>query len=97
MGQKKASFKSLPRIRCDFNSAGWSGEDDDPCYYSFDEPALARTRPRAGKRIFIFEDSRDGLVMGCEAELESYPHPLTGEPRWRLRPVENSGYFGELA
>jgi hypothetical protein len=95
MGKSKSS-KSLPRIRCDFNSAGWSGEDEDDCYYSFDEQALARARPRAGMRVFIYEDSREDLVMGCEAELESFEHPITGEPRWRLRPVPNSGYLGEL-
>jgi hypothetical protein len=86
---------SLPRVRCDFNSAGWSGEDDDPCYYNFDEAALARAHPRAGMRVFIFEDSRDELIMGCEAVVESYEHLVTGEPRWRLRPVENTGYLGE--
>jgi len=87
---------ALPRVRCDFNSAGWSGEDGDDCYYSFDEKALARHRPRVGMRVFIFEPSRDELVMGCEAELERYEHPITGEPRWRLRPIPNTGYLGEL-
>lgn len=96
MGRKNKSITSLPRVRCDFNSAGWSGDDDDPCYYSFDEKALARIRPRDGQRVFIFEDSREGLVMGCEAALEAYQHPLTTERRWRLRPVENTGYLGEL-
>jgi hypothetical protein len=96
VARKKKPITSLPRVRCDFNSAGWSGDDDDPCYYSFDERALARARPRAGMRVFIFEDSRDDLIMGCEAEVDSYPHPLTNERRWRLRPVENTGYLGEM-
>ena len=87
---------SLPRVRCDFNSAGWSGEDEDDCYYSFDQAALARARPRTGMRVFIYEDSQRDLVMGCEAELEEYPHPVTGETRWRLRPVPNTGYLGKL-
>jgi hypothetical protein len=96
MGKKQKSNIALPRIRCDFNSAGWSGEDDDPCYYSFDEAALQEARPRAGQRVFIFEDSRDELIMGCEAEVESYLHPITREPRWRLRPIENTGYLGGM-
>jgi hypothetical protein len=95
VARKNIPITLLPRVACDFNSAGWSGEDDDPCYYSFDEQALARARPRSGLRVFIFEASRENLIMGCEAEVEPYPHPATGEPRWRLRPVENTGYLGE--
>lgn len=94
MARNPRNRNSLPRIRCDFNSAGWSGDDDDPCYYSFDEQALKQARPRPGLRVFIFEDSRDGWIMGCEAELEEYEHLLTGERRWRLRPIENTGYLG---
>src|ERR1051326_1622787 len=87
MNKRKVPTRSLPRILCDFNSVGWSGEDDDECYYSFDEKALARHRPRDGMRVFIYERSRDELVMGCEATLEQYRHPLTDDVRWRLRPV----------
>jgi hypothetical protein len=97
MGNKRKSpFRSLPRILCDFNSVGWSGEDDDECYYSFDEKALAARRTREGLRVFIYERSRGNLVMGCEAELQKYNHPITGEARWRLRPLPNTGYLGEL-
>ncbi len=95
MAQRIKPVTALPRVRCDFNSAGWSGEDDDPCYYVFDESALARARPRPGLRVFIFEDSRDDLIMGCEAVVEPYAHPLTSERRWRLRPVANTGYLGQ--
>jgi hypothetical protein len=97
MGSKRKSpTRALPRVACDFNSVGWSGEDSDECYYSFDVRALARCHPRAGMRIFIYENSRDNLVMGCEAELEKYQHPITDETCWRLRPVPNTGYLGEL-
>lgn len=97
MGNKRKSpSRSLPRILCDFNSVGWSGDDDDECYYSFDNKALAAHRPRAGMRVFIYEQSRGKLVMGCEAELEKYEHPLSNEVRWRLRPVSNTGYLGGL-
>lgn len=98
MPKKRSSSKgSLPRIPCDFNSVGWSGEDDDDCYYSFDHDALASHRPRAGLRVFIFEPSKDELVMGCEAEVESYEHPVSQQNQWRLRPVPNTGYLGELS
>ena len=97
MGNKRQSrARTLPRVLCDFNSAGWSGEDNDDCYYSFDEKALSRHRPHAGKRVFIYENSRDELVMGCEAQLKEYQHPITNETSWRLRPVPNTGYLGEL-
>jgi hypothetical protein len=97
MGNKRKSpLRSLPRILCDFNSVGWSGDDDDDCYYGFDEKSLVGHRPHAGMRVFIYERSRDDLVMGCEAELEKYQHPLSNDVRWRLRPVPNTGYLGEL-
>ena len=97
MGNKRKSrTRTLPRIACDFNSVGWSGEDDDECYYSFDEKALARHRPHAGMRVFVYESSRENLIMGCEAELEEYQHPITDKVCWRLRPVPNTGYLGEL-
>lgn len=91
----KRSKNSLPKIWCDFNSAGWSGEDDDECYYNFDQSALAASKPRDGLRVFIFEKGSEGLIMGCEALVESYPHPVTGEKKWRLRPVHETGYLGE--
>ena len=94
--KSKASRTSLPRLWCDFNSVGWSGEDDDECYYSFDEQALNACRPREGMRVFIYEKGRNELIMGCEATLEKYTHPITREPRWRLRPVHGTGYLGEL-
>ena len=90
----KAPHKSLPRLWCDFNSVGWSGEEDDECYYSFDEKRLARLHPREGMRVFIYEEGRGALIMGCQAVLERYQHPLTDEPRWRLRPIPDSGYIG---
>jgi hypothetical protein len=97
MGSKRSvPARSLPRVVCDFNSVGWSGEDGDECYYGFDEKALARHRPRVGMRVFIYEHSRESLVMGCEAALERYRHPITDEVGWRLRPIPNTGYLGEL-
>ena len=86
--------KTLPRVLCDFNSAGWSGEEGDECYYSFDEKALAACKPRDGMRVFIFENGSNGLIMGCEALVEGYPHPVTGQKKYRLRPVHETGYFG---
>ena len=94
--KRKPPSPSLPRIACDFNSVGWSGDDDDECYYSFDERALVVHRPRPGMRVFIYEQSRGRLVMGCEAKLEKYQRPLSDEVRWRLRPVPNTGYLGRL-
>jgi hypothetical protein len=97
MGKKgTAPKKSMPRLWCDFNSVGWSGEEDDECYYSFDEKTLSKVRPREGMRVFIYEPGREGVVMGCEALLERYRHPITDALRWRLRPVSDTGYLGQL-
>lgn len=90
----KQPHDSLPRIRCDFNSVGWSGEEDDECYYSFDDKALTSARARDGMRVFIFEDGEGGLIMGCQAEVESYSHPVTGQNKWRLRPIHETGFLG---
>jgi hypothetical protein len=95
--KRRSPLRSLPRILCDFNSAGWSGEVEDECYYSFDGKMLSRHRPRSGMRVFIYESSRDDLVMGCEARLEEYRHPVTDQVCWRLRPIANTGYLGQLA
>ena len=95
--KKVSPVRSLPRIPCDFNSVGWSNDDDDECYYSFDQKMIARHRPKAGMRVFIYETSRDDLVMGCEAALEQYRHPVTEQLCWRLRPIANTGYLGRLA
>jgi hypothetical protein len=93
---RRLAAPSLPRISCDFNSVGWSGDDDDECYYSFDEKGLAQHHPKAGMRIFIYETSRDDLVMGCEARLEEYRDPISDQSRWRLRAIPNTGYLGGL-
>jgi hypothetical protein len=92
----KSSRQSLPRIWCDFNSSGWSGEDDDECYYNFDHIALAACRPREGKRVFIYEKGREGMIMGCEATIEPYEHIITHERRWRLRPIHGTGLLGDV-
>ena len=94
--KRPSPLRTLPRVLCDFNSAGWGDEVEDECYYSFDENRLARHRPKAGMHIFIYECSRDDLVMGCEARLEEYQHPITTRPAWRMRPIPNTGYFGRL-
>ena len=95
-GKRRTPIRSLPRVPCDFNSVGWSGEEDDECYYSFDEGALDGHRLRNGMRVFIYENSRDNLVMGCEAALEQYLHPVTEQLQWRMRAVPNTAYLGQL-
>ena len=92
----KGPNRALPRMVCDFNSVGWSGEEGDDCYYSFDEKELHGLRAKPGLRVFIYESSRGELVMGCEASLESYRDPISHLPRWRLRPIPNTGYLGAL-
>ena len=94
--KRRSPLRSLPRILCDFNSSGWSGGVEDECYYSFDENMLSRHRPRPGMHVFIYESSRGDLVMGCEARLEEYRHPVTDQSCWRLRPISNTGYLGRL-
>ena len=72
----------LPKVHCDFQACGWSGEPGDDCFYSFDEASLEALSPRPGLRVFAYDYSGDGEEMfGCEATVEHF-----GEG-WRLRPA----------
>jgi hypothetical protein len=81
---------SLPRVLCDFNALGWSGEQDDHCYYAFDQQALAAVAPREGLRLFVFMEEGDDEVLGCEAVLERFG------TSWRVRPDESTWFRGHL-
>ena len=81
---------SLPKVWCDFNACGWSGEPDDNCYYAFDKEALAALRPTEGMQLVIYDDNGDGTVIGCEARLESF------NMSWRFRPDEDTWFTGQL-
>jgi hypothetical protein len=79
---------ALPRVQCDFNACGWSGEQDDDCYYVFDKEALAELGPFDGMRLLAIDDEGDGEVIGCEGRLELC------HDSWRIRPVEGSWFRG---
>jgi hypothetical protein len=73
---------SLPRIWCDFNACGWSGEEGDDCFYAFDRKALNAINPSVGMRVFIYdEDGDNGEIIGCVGQLEQF------NSGWRIRPV----------
>jgi hypothetical protein len=74
----------LPRLWCDFNACGWSGEPGDDCFYAFDTVGLEDFAPQAGLRVFAYDYTGNGSeVFGCEAILERF-----GEG-WRLRPASS--------
>jgi hypothetical protein len=81
---------SLPKIWCDFNACGWSGEPGDGCYYVFDERALLELGPIESMRLFVFDDDGDGDVIGCEGRLERW------NDRWRVRPDEDTWFKGPI-
>jgi hypothetical protein len=76
-----------PRLACDLNACGWSGEPDDDCLYVLDMEALASLPARAGAKVFLFdwEDRESDLIVGCVAQLETF-----GDT-WRARPL--SGWY----
>jgi len=80
---------SLPRVWCDFNACGLSGEPGDNCYYALHREQLAVLHPSAGMRLFIWDWSDAALVVGCEAVLERYRN------FWRARPVEDTWAEGK--
>ncbi len=81
---------SLPRLWCDFNACGWSGDAGDDCYYAFDKQALATLDPTEGMRVFIYDDDGDGNVMGCEGLIERH------RDSWRIRPDKGTWFQGRL-
>ncbi|HEY2081533.1 MAG TPA: hypothetical protein VGI88_02020 [Verrucomicrobiae bacterium] len=72
----------LPKLYCDLNSCGLSGEPDDNCFYALDREQLATMHPTAGMRVFIWDWSDSELFIGREASLEQF-----GE-NWRARPID---------
>ena len=83
-------MSNTPRVWCDFNAIGWSGDPDDDAYYVFDAAALAQAEPTEGMRLFLFdwEDAEETRIVGCEAILER-----VGDA-WRARPVYGSWCSG---
>lgn len=78
----------LPKLWCDLNACGWTGEAGDDCYYLFDRERLAVLQPTAGMRVFVWDWSDDKLVIGCEAAFESF------KDSWRARPIKDTWYEG---
>jgi hypothetical protein len=83
----------VPKIWCDFNACGLSGEEDDFCFYSFDRYVFYELPPVTGLRLFIWDYSDDEEIIAFEAVLEPFPDHVTG---WRARPDENKFYRGPL-
>jgi hypothetical protein len=80
--------RSVPRLYCDLNACGLSGEAGDNCYYALHRDQLAALRPRAGMRVCVWDWSDERLVVGCEALLEPY------DDRWRARPIDDTWFEG---
>jgi len=78
--------RSLPKLWCDLNACGLSGEPDDNCYYALHREQLAELQPVAGMRVFIWDWSDSELFVGREALLERF------DDRWRARPVDETWY-----
>jgi hypothetical protein len=77
-----ADAADLPRVWCDFNACGWTGEPGDDCFYAFDRAVLENLGPQPGLRVYAYDFTGDGdEVFGCEAMVERF-----GED-WRLRPT----------
>jgi hypothetical protein len=73
---------TLPRLWCDLNAQGWSGEPDDDCYYALDSEQLEALRPVIGMKVFIWDWSDSEWIVGREASLERFGGV------WRARPTD---------
>jgi hypothetical protein len=78
--------RSLPKLWCDLNACGLSGEPGDNCYYALHREQLAALSPVEGMRVFIWDWSDPELFVGCEALLERL------DDQWRARPVDETWY-----
>jgi hypothetical protein len=82
------SSRSLPKLWCDLNACGLSGEAGDNCYYGLHREQLAALQPREGMKVFVWDWSDDKSVIGCEAFLEKYSN------LWRARPIDETWFQG---
>lgn len=76
-----------PRVWCDFNACGWSGDPDDDCYYVLNSDDLRAACASDGLSVLLFDwdDDTETQVLARLAQLESY------RGRWRARP--RAGFF----
>lgn len=90
MTEQEADIQ-VPPLECDFNAVGWSGEPDDRCVYVLHQTTLLALAPTEGTRAFLFmyEDTKETEVFGCEATLEWVKLATEG---WRARPDESAWY-----
>jgi hypothetical protein len=84
----------IPRLGCDFNAIGWSGEPDDDCYYALDRERLGALKPTEGMRVVIYDadlgEQGKPQVLGCIATLEF--HRGKASSCWRARPIPGTFY-----
>ena len=82
----------LPRLWCDFNAIGWSGQPDDDCYYIFDMAVFANGSITEGLCVFAFmyDNQEETEITGCEMTFEPY------HDGWRLRSDVATWYSGPL-
>ena len=78
--------RSLPRLWCDLNACGLSGEPDDNCYYALHKEQLPALQPKVGMRVFIWDWSDSELIIGREASLERFNNS------WRARPTDETWF-----
>ncbi len=88
--------ENIPHIWCDFNACGFSGDNDDNCYYVLLKEKLLELNPIEGTIVFIYEDdlSDDGEpeIFGFIAKLEKDPFECNS--KWRARPDLDTWYRG---
>lgn len=84
---------TIPKLSCDFNEQGLSGEPDDTCYYGLCREDLKTLLPKEGMRVFIWDWSDSELVIGCEALLEHWVVEPYGD-LWKARPIEGTWFEG---
>jgi len=86
MKKSELPSRSVPKLWCDLNARGLSGEPGDDCFYALHREQLAALQPTVGMRIFIWDWSDSELFVGLEALLERF------DDGWRARPVDETWY-----
>jgi hypothetical protein len=74
----------MPKISCDFNACGLSGEPDDKAFYRLNQEQLTEIGPVEGMRVYAYMDDDPDEVTFCEATLSK------SRLGWRAIPIEGT-------
>ena len=82
IGREELPSPLPPRVWCDFNACGWSGAEDDDCYYQLDAADIDAIQRNEGTTVLLYdwEDDEETEVLVRVGRLEFWQHRLRARP-----------------